>query len=335
MNSKKLRKQLLAAIAMTMVAMIALGSSTYAWFINNTLVDATGISVTAQASNTLLISQNTDTPAWGTSITLAAENDFTKGADKNLTDTADNNKLVPVSTIGSANGSTMEFFTSEGWAPDANQNGEYLASGFKQVTDNEDTSYFYMDTFNIKASQACRLYLTKDDNDSTVNGDTFFSGNIDLLETLRLALVVKKEGDGAGAGKTFFYQIGGDGSSPDTSVNTTKVDLGADGIMKAISGTGASAAISSSNYDNGVPMLSDHLATKTNKEALLIEASIEDKDCLYTFNEAEEICTVTAYVWMEGCDFDCNAAEVTALVESAVTGALGFGAAAPETTITP
>ena len=35
---KALKKQLAAAIAMVLVAAVALGSSTYAWFVNNTMV---------------------------------------------------------------------------------------------------------------------------------------------------------------------------------------------------------------------------------------------------------------------------------------------------------
>lgn len=41
MSTKALKTQLLAAIAMVLVASIALGSSTYAWFANNNKVDAT------------------------------------------------------------------------------------------------------------------------------------------------------------------------------------------------------------------------------------------------------------------------------------------------------
>ena len=38
MQSKAIKRQLLAAVAMVLVAAIALGSSTYAWFANNTNV---------------------------------------------------------------------------------------------------------------------------------------------------------------------------------------------------------------------------------------------------------------------------------------------------------
>ena len=45
MNSKAIRKQLLAAVAMVLVAAVALGSSTYAWFVASGTVTATGMMV--------------------------------------------------------------------------------------------------------------------------------------------------------------------------------------------------------------------------------------------------------------------------------------------------
>lgn len=50
MNSKAIRKQLLAAIAMVLVAAVALGSSTYAWFVTNNTVKATTSTISAQSN---------------------------------------------------------------------------------------------------------------------------------------------------------------------------------------------------------------------------------------------------------------------------------------------
>lgn len=55
MNSKAIKRQLLAAIAMVLVAALALGSSTFAWFANNNKVTANGISITAQSEGKLLL----------------------------------------------------------------------------------------------------------------------------------------------------------------------------------------------------------------------------------------------------------------------------------------
>lgn len=67
MNSKAIRKQLLAAVAMVLVAAVALGSSTYAWFVASGTVTAKGMKVQAQSEGGLAISFGGT--AWGTSAT--------------------------------------------------------------------------------------------------------------------------------------------------------------------------------------------------------------------------------------------------------------------------
>ena len=81
-KTKALKQQLLAAIAMVVVAAIALSSATYAWFVNNATVTATGAEVTASTAYSLLISKENGTD-WKTTKPL-------KG----------NSGLTPVSTIG-------------------------------------------------------------------------------------------------------------------------------------------------------------------------------------------------------------------------------------------
>ena len=50
---KALKKQLVAAIAMVLVAAVALGSSTYAWFVTNNKVTAQTTSIKAQSNAAL------------------------------------------------------------------------------------------------------------------------------------------------------------------------------------------------------------------------------------------------------------------------------------------
>lgn len=59
MSTKALRKELLAAIAMVIVAAIALSGSTYAWFALNNEVTATGMNVRTETSDNLLIAADT------------------------------------------------------------------------------------------------------------------------------------------------------------------------------------------------------------------------------------------------------------------------------------
>lgn len=72
---KALKKQLAAAIAMVCVAAIALGSSTYAWFVSNNKVDATTASISAQSNAPFLVISNTDitSSTTDTAVTTATE----------------------------------------------------------------------------------------------------------------------------------------------------------------------------------------------------------------------------------------------------------------------
>lgn len=73
MTVKSLKKQLVAAIAMVCVAAVALGSSTYAWFVSNNTVTATTASISAQSNAPFLMIDKTGvTEASGTSISYAA-----------------------------------------------------------------------------------------------------------------------------------------------------------------------------------------------------------------------------------------------------------------------
>ena len=77
MNSKAIKRQLLAAIAMVLVAAVALGSSTYAWFVSNNTVTAKTASISAQSNAPFLMIEKGDTTVTGssgTSITFSEAN---------------------------------------------------------------------------------------------------------------------------------------------------------------------------------------------------------------------------------------------------------------------
>lgn len=73
MNVKSLRKQLMAAIAMVLVSTIALGSSTYAWFVSNNTVKAVTTNISAQSNSAYLVIDTKTTSTTSTSSAAAAE----------------------------------------------------------------------------------------------------------------------------------------------------------------------------------------------------------------------------------------------------------------------
>ena len=273
---------------MVLVAAVALGSSTYAWFVNNTKVTADNVTVTAKAANTLLIS-HADENAWGTTAKFKAE-------------TA--TEFVPVSTINAT-----KFYKDNKWATETaegTQKGEYTAVEF---TEADSTKDYFTDTFQIKSSQDCGLYLDTDTKFTTTD-------NANVLKSMRLALVV----DG---GKTFFYQvdaapIDGEGNR----YNTTLTTLSADGVKKAINSATTADAITASNLSNGdVIALSAGSVTAPTDNTTLVEKDDTKKLCDLKANTAQKI---TAYIWMEGCDYDCNTVVVKQITEQAVKCILGF-----------
>ncbi len=285
---KTLKKQLGAAIAMVLVAAVALGSSTYAWFVNNTKVTADNVTVTAKAANTLLIS-HADENAWGTTAKFKAE-------------TA--TEFVPVSTIDA-----KKFYKDKNWATETEegeQKGEYTAVEFQDAA--ADTDYF-TDTFQIKSSQNCGLYLDTDTQFTTTD-------NANVLKSMRLALVVE-------GGKTFFYQVDAEPISGNgNSYNTTLTTLTADGIKKAINGTTTASKITANNLSSGdVIALSAGSVAAPTDNTTLVNKDDTKKLCDLTANTAQKI---TVYIWMEGCDYDCNTVVVKQITEQAVKCVLGF-----------
>lgn len=63
MNSKAIKRQLLAAIAMVLVAAVALGSSTYAWFVSNNTVKATTSTISAQSNAAFMYIRDENEPS--------------------------------------------------------------------------------------------------------------------------------------------------------------------------------------------------------------------------------------------------------------------------------
>ncbi len=286
-------------VAMVLVAAVALGSSTYAWFINNTKVTAESAELTAKTSYALLISKGE------TGVKTQAADWVTLHSMKNATNTT----MVPVSTNGKeslANG-VLKFAASNKWsATDA------VVESYKVPA----TTDYWTEHFQIKASQACELFLSND-----TNFDVDSNSNSDLGKTLRLALVVKDQGAADDTAKVFIYEV--DAAETGAAGNTTSGT--ADGKTKAIKciytntaagegiTTGADVAIiTAENYSNSVATLA---ASKLTSDGTGIVTNTTSIKPIYTFANAEDVVDVTAYVWMEGCDYDCVSANINKLTE--------------------
>lgn len=92
MDTKALKKQMGAAIAMVLVAAVALGSATFAWFVTNNKVDATTSTISAQSNAAFM--------------TIANGTEGAKNADDTSVTTSVNPKPLFPATYGEEDGST-------------------------------------------------------------------------------------------------------------------------------------------------------------------------------------------------------------------------------------
>ena len=76
MDTKALKKQMVAAIAMVLVAAVALGSATFAWFVTNNKVEATTSTISAQSNAAFMYirektTDNQDSTTWTSTVDSA------------------------------------------------------------------------------------------------------------------------------------------------------------------------------------------------------------------------------------------------------------------------
>ena len=305
MTVKSLRKQLAAAIAMTLVATVALGSSTYAWFVNNTKVTADTTTVSATTANTLLIKD--EDGKWATTTTY--------------TDT--NTAFVPVSTIGKESTDDFVFYIQNHWAKDTSN--EVTVDKVAEAAGTE----YWTRQYQIKASQACKLYL---DTDTVFNASAAEGATNNMNKVLRLALVIS---DSTGNWeKTVFYQIDPDPNAAG-NYNTTLESLSANGTTIAV----ASMTKAEETDSFGTPVAGTIVSAAskaiggTGTKALATPSSTNGLDCtvgtadmLHEFTNNNEIVNIKAYIWMEGCDYDCNNSTVNEITgeTNTVSVTLGF-----------
>ena len=144
MNEKKsvnsLKRQLAAAIAMVLVAGIALGSATYAWFVTNNKVDATTTNISAQSNAAFMTITNGATGASKVDTTSAT----TLGKDTDL---------YPA-TFGEETNSTKDKFMT-GYGTDLDNgtlDGTLKLVGTEGTPDEANTAkYALKEQFNISS----------------------------------------------------------------------------------------------------------------------------------------------------------------------------------------
>ncbi len=259
------KKQLMTAIAMLVVAALALGSSTYAWFVANTSVSVESMTFSAQTVDDLQIALTTD--AWDGSLN---GNQATAGAFKTLITaseldalyTAKNGNLtgaalIPASTI---NGSTF-FKVADGnasWM--TNNQGVTIAKAFTQVNNISENSVKAIPLY-LKSTTNTSIYLA---NTTTVAGAAAPAARIALVEN---------------ANSSKFIWEPSQSHIADYKVTT----IGdADGVSTAVSSSTETANITSGLYKNARPTTAILELTKDEPKLVMVYIWLEgcDVDCV-------------------------------------------------------
>lgn len=187
MNSKAIRKQLFAAVAMVLVAAVALGSSTYAWFAANNEVTAEGMQLQAQGETGIVIkSVENKQSKWATTASAAMSEPV---------------KLKPTST---------QNLTSWWHAvSDEKDNAKAQQTAAKAYTDvtASKSDYVLMRSFYIRsAAEAVPVsdvkLAIKTVTAATV-GSTKTSENLD--KSIRVGIKLSKGGAGTDGASTEYY----------------------------------------------------------------------------------------------------------------------------------
>lgn len=209
MDTKALKKQMGAAIAMVLVAAVALGSATFAWFVTNNKVDATTSTISAQSNAAFMYIRNKD--------------NSNKDKTSDTADITENKELYPAhwaleseSGVGKSYAAAGKFYTAFGRdANDGTMDGDSISVG--DPTEAVTNLYAVKNTFRI-GSKGSTLKDLKVESASLGT-----AGNAQFDKSLR---VLVKSGDNwvlcgyKDADNTFTIL----GASNDTNKIADKVD---------------------------------------------------------------------------------------------------------------
>ena len=218
---KALKKQLGAAIAMVTVAAVALGSSTYAWFAQNTNVTADGMSVQAQAEGGIVIS-NADKGKWSSTATAKTTSaKLFPTSTRDVTTWYHNKSTEADNAAASQAADTYQTLTLKN---SENSYGVgYVDTDNNNAYNDGDASYYLLNEFTIKSSSENMDNVDFYINSVTVTGA---EDSAKLDASLRIAIKVGTDQNtyiyAPIADATTSYKVGGSNTSSITARTTEK-----------------------------------------------------------------------------------------------------------------
>ena len=162
-NTKFRKRALLTSVAMMLVALVALGSATFAWFTANDSVTATGLSVTASTADGLKIAKTAINTA---PASAPADNAYAQTVSIAV---AENTVWAPVSPIV-ASAASVTFYSASAESFDSYLMNDTAASS-------TETGFYATDLW-LKATTATSLTVQ-----ATIGGTAANYGRVLLVDT--------------------------------------------------------------------------------------------------------------------------------------------------------
>lgn len=253
MTVKTLRRQLAAAIAMTLVSTVALGSSTYAWFTMNKEVSVTNMQVRALAEDGLLVNEAAEPGATWDEEATAAQTASSKLALLHPASTADGLTWYHAASTkyndaadagaGAINGNLVNgaYETIGTLTPITAMSNATASAGSQAafstmgVTSTSAAGYYVHYTYYLKTSaqsaltlDGTQMYVNIKSVTATINdGSTAASANLD--KSLRVGIKLNSHfyiyAPVAGFDDSYYVAAGDTATAPIAGNVVTKTDL--------------------------------------------------------------------------------------------------------------
>ena len=290
MSVKSLKKQLMAAVAMVLVAAIALGSSTYAWFISNSKVTANLNSITSASA----------TPS------LYIKAGKTKGSDFLTADTTtmSNVPLYPASTKDLSKWSVVS-----GWATNASKSNKVEATNYIVPTVTAPTNGTGAGTYvlNSKTVNAYNVatYTLYTSQGSTAGGAIpVYVKSISVVDSNTDKKLQNSIRIGIKAGSNMLIYAPVVETKVGNSADTNDVTQ-SDANYYAVDDATLTALTKGTDIE-------DPTSLGNNKYVCVTSADATNGTEYYTADGKTALCTanttgvqVEVYVWLEGTDGEC------------------------------
>lgn len=294
METKALKKQLGAAIAMVLVAAIALGAATFAWFVNNNAVTAEGVDVsTSSAVPNLYITSTGKTTG-----------NMTKAGTSP-------SKLYPVSTSDAkAFYETLHWTSATGTGSHAVADKYQNAIAREKDKDTQESKTVYIDyTFTLGVTNGSMdVYF-----DSAAAATTLKAApSMGTAGRFAISFSNVKAENGDPVWKLFKVA-----ADPDSKAVNYYTDKAAETATKGdfwVTGSGDENKVANASYSN----IADYSGSINGQGQ-----AVKGTNKLTTIANGNEV-TVTVRVWYEGCDPACVSENAGAGIEHAIQGNLGF-----------